>query len=111
MREIQFRAWDKSLSKYYYPSLWDRSMPSNWRDWYILEQFTGLKDKNGVDIYEGDIINIYEYGEIRDGIIVEDVERTGFKIQWLTKTNFNEYLHVRIDKIKIIGNIHQPHNP
>lgn len=53
MREIKFRAWDKSTKKYRYPKLWDNTMPSNWEQHYELEQFTGLKDKNGKEIYEG----------------------------------------------------------
>ena len=45
MREIKFRAWDKNLNKFHYPDLWDNSMPSNWRYWYELNQWIGLKDK------------------------------------------------------------------
>lgn len=55
-REIKFRAWDRSLKKMIYPKLWDNSMPSNWERWYDLMQFTGLLDKNGREIYEGDIV-------------------------------------------------------
>ena len=58
MREIKFRAWDKNLKKFHYPDLWDNSMPSNWRYWYELNQWTGLKDKNGIEIYEGDLLRI-----------------------------------------------------
>ena len=52
MREIKFRAWDKDLLKMY--SKWT-VIPDDDRS-HILMQYTGLKDKNGVEIYEGDIL-------------------------------------------------------
>ena len=70
MREIKFRAWGGK--KFIYPELWDNTMPSNWKQHYTLQQFTGLRDKIGagdVCLFEGDILsldgkiigNIYEY--------------------------------------------------
>lgn len=56
MREIKFRAWDGNQHKYHYVDLFDSKMPSNWRDWYVVEQFTGITDKNGLEIFEGDIL-------------------------------------------------------
>lgn len=69
-------------------------------------QFTGLLDKQGKKVFEGDIIHVKEYYERRNGTVVADLERTGFKIEWHTKTDFNEYLHVRIDAIEVTGTIH-----
>jgi uncharacterized phage protein (TIGR01671 family) len=62
MREIKFRAWEvnKSLggrmSKTF--TLFDihNSGFGTYGDSYTLMQFTGLKDKNGKDIYEGDVV-------------------------------------------------------
>ena len=61
MREIKFRAWSINGKR----MVWWDEMSKNphgllryltWNDMYVLMQFTGLHDKNGREIYEGDIV-------------------------------------------------------
>ena len=66
MREIKFRVWDKQEKKMLYNAehTYDGfrvDMPSfgailDCPGFYDIMQYTGLKDKNGKDIYEGDIL-------------------------------------------------------
>lgn len=75
MREIKFRAWDKFDGEMLTPGqseifrlmmLVEQGVKE--KDRFILMQYTGLKDKNGKEIYEGDICQQsftgYEKGQV-----------------------------------------------
>ena len=109
MREIKFRAWDLNNRKMYDSYIVDENgsfcvdgdftnnCECSEEDRVIQMQFTGLKDKNGKEIYEGDIIEQIFYGDEISKImlVVEDIRNLESIRCGSSKEN------------KIIGNIYK----
>jgi len=132
MREIKFRAWNSDDNEMYFPDTYSISPTfkklcplikckdgNRAYKMYELMQFTGLKDKNGADIYEGDICEVcyYNHSSKTTKIIQEVIFEHGcFSLR--AKNNLgleleDSRLYVPLyysyapNKINIIGNIHE----
>lgn len=131
-REIKFRVWDKKRKRYAkvvqttnqgWKGYRDKTYITNgamcFSKWvlsrFIIEQYTGLDDKNGVPIYEGDII--------QETILADDTTDGTYRyeVYWNEDTlcrsikgisDIDYHLHDDLWETnasrEVIGNIHEP---
>lgn len=83
-------------------------------DWVVevmpetIGQYTGLKDKNGVEICEGDIVETVYNGEVFAGVVVYDLSEVDFKVtDGKEKYGSNFQYLAGNDENEVIGNIYE----
>lgn len=111
-REIKFRAWDTVLKEMLEVTHWtipySMSTKSGKRrlDNAVLMQFTGLLDKNGKEIYEGDVV---QWREANGRLKTEKVVWEEELIAYVTRDEVdfvNTYLGgTQRNHLEVIGNI------
>jgi uncharacterized phage protein (TIGR01671 family) len=128
MREIKFRAWNDFKRIMFIPNeinlrcnppqgtVMIEDYEYNWvcdNESKILMQYTGLKDKNGKEIYEGDILNskndgkdgndIWDYSTHDNRIVEWDAEYSCFS----GMPDYGENSVYSEEYIEVIGNIYE----
>ncbi len=119
MRQIKFRAWDKKQKRILnynndvcpcitFNGVCQAENHTNVSFDYVLMQYTGLKDKNGKEIYEGDILGLKDeedksmcYIEFHNGAFVRTYKKFYSKIYADSITD---------DMWYVIGNIYEDKN-
>ena len=111
MREIKFRIWNgESIEETTIDFNIDKD--TKYKEFYIYPddvfmQFTGLRDKNGVEIYEGDMLKIemdWGYG-LAEIIIKVYFENGSFRAKALN--SHEDIFLLELPYLEVIGNIYE----
>jgi len=120
-REIKFRAWNK-FAKEFYPKPFLVSNTGllfiynedflhteefdavNPTFGLVLQQYTGLKDKNNVEIYEGDILNCKGFDSWTDEVGYFYNKEVKYETEPSGESELSGFIRIPVDR-EIIGNI------
>lgn len=118
MRDIKFRCWDTvnkemlDIQELNYEDSYNGQpmiRTTMYNDYFdtedmILMQYTGLKDKNGKEIYEGDIV------KIKDELCIVEYNYNSFGLKVIDKTKPYNWVEFIVCKCEVIGNIYENKN-
>ncbi len=114
MEEIKFRAWDISFKRMKLTGMGINQGVLEGED-VIIMQYTGLKDKHGVEIYKSDIVKIIfeqvslvrevKWGSYDDGEYVTNVEC--WMVGGLPLSDKGGLFGTEKHEYEVIGNIHE----
>ena len=112
MREIKFRAWDgekmltdiaiiegKAVPRGYVATWWANTLEN-------AMQYTGLKDKNGKEIYEGDILTKVKNSSL-DLYVSWCQDECYYDLRSLSGVPFKKLTKNNVIKSEVIGNIYE----
>ena len=107
MRELKFRArWRDTLKPI--PAFMDEYCLEALNDEnLIVEQYTGLKDQQGTEIYEGDIVEWTDASGFEDGSAVVEWNESGAWYIVNDDDNIYDYLDDVLIDCEVIGNVHE----
>ena len=97
---IDFRDWRVYYEAYGLRNYWNKNV--------VLMQSTGLHDKHGVEIFQGDVVKIVYDGEPFTGVVVYDLGEADFKATNGHEDYGNNFQYLTVgESIEVIGDIHK----